>query len=69
MKPEEIAAELTRTLKDRPSMFAELLREYGQLHYRVFLRGWSELRTRQRLERDPEGRYFISSSNDETESG
>ena len=62
MRPDELAAELTRVLKDRPSMFAELLREYGHLHYRVFLRGWSELRTRQQLERDPEGRYLISPS-------
>ncbi len=59
MKPEEFAEELAGLLKKKPFMFAQLLREFSQVDYRTFLQGWSELRTKYELSREPDGSYLI----------
>ncbi len=59
MKPEELAEQLAAVLKKRPYFYAELLREFPGMDYRTFLLGWSELRTRYKLERDAEGHYLM----------
>ena len=60
LQANELTEKLATILRERPSFFAELLREYSKkVDYRTFLLGWSELRTRYQLDRDSEGRYLL----------
>ncbi len=60
LQANELTEKLAVLLREKPSFFAELLREYSEkVNYRTFLLGWSELRTKYHLDRDSEGRYFL----------
>lgn len=56
---EELVKELASSLKKKGYFFAELLKKYSEVEYRMFLQAWSDIRKNYELERDKEGRYLI----------
>ncbi|HEV8641734.1 MAG TPA: hypothetical protein VGV13_11605 [Methylomirabilota bacterium] len=56
---EDVAARIARLLAEKPRTFYEVLRQLGDVEYRVVLQAWGALREGQRLARDPEGHYLL----------
>lgn len=56
---EEVAARIARLLQAEPRTFYEVLRQLGDVEYRVVLQAWGVLREGRRLARDPEGHYLL----------
>ena len=51
---------LIAELRERPRHFAELVEAHGDVAWRDFLRAWGEVRGRNVLSRDEEGRYVVA---------
>lgn len=55
----QLAEAITALLRQRPVMFADLLRVFPDAPYRTILLAWGQVRDRHRLARDDEGNYLL----------
>ena len=56
-----LAQKIYSDLKAKPQQFAEVADAHRDAPWREFLRAWGELREKNVLQRDDDGRYLISS--------
>ncbi len=57
-----LAGTLVAQLRDRPSQFSELVDQHRDVPWPEFLRAWGEVRGREDLTRDEDGRYLFGPS-------
>ncbi|MGQ0750627.1 MAG: hypothetical protein ACT4PS_08840 [Betaproteobacteria bacterium] len=56
-----LAEKIRHELESKPQQFSEVVDAHRHVNWREFLRAWGELRERDILKRDDDGRYLIGS--------
>jgi hypothetical protein len=54
-----LARTICRKLKEKPQQFSEIVDAHRDVAWRDFLRAWGEIREKNILQRDDDGRYLI----------
>lgn len=57
-----LADKIYRELEAKPQQFSEIADAHRDAAWREFLRAWGELREKNVLQRDDDGRYLIAGS-------
>ena len=57
-----LAEAICRELETQPRQFAEVVDAHREVTWREFLHAWGEVREKNALQRDDDGRYLIAKS-------
>lgn len=59
MGTENLSRQIEAYIAEQPRFFADIVRNFGDFRYRDILLSWSDIREKDILKRDKEGRYLI----------